>query len=98
MSFLIDENAIRRILEKQTGSTYTVTTSNLGGIPEPSPTQLFPSGIFSTSSVMPPHMSPETIERLLNLRQRIVASGAPLLTTKELDTEVSERKGLFLRD
>lgn len=94
MSFLIDESAVRRILEKRSGNMYTVTASNLIDLAiDPSPPPLFPSGISSTVSVEMPHMSSETIGRLFELRQQIVESGTHLMTTEELDYEVAERKG-----
>jgi hypothetical protein len=94
MSFLVDEIAVRRILEEKGGSTYTVTASNLVGFSiDSSLPPLFPSGVSSTVSVPIPHMSSETIGRLFDLRQQIVESGAHLMTTEELDHEVAERKG-----
>jgi len=93
MSFVIDEDAIQRILEKQGVNAYTVTAFNLGVPIEPSPVPLFPNGVSSTVSVALPNMSFETIEKLLDLRKRIVDSGSHLLTTEELDNEVAERKG-----
>jgi hypothetical protein len=99
MSFLIDESAVRRISERKSGNTYTVTASNLIGLSiDPSPPPLFPGGIFSTVSAVAPQMSPETIGRLFELRQQIVESGARLMTTEELDYEVAERKGRLLGD
>jgi hypothetical protein len=94
MSFVIDESAIRRILEEARGSTYTVTASNLVDFSmDPYPLPLFPSGISGTVSVEMPYMSAETVGRLLELRQQIIGSGTHLMTTEELDREVDERKG-----
>lgn len=94
MSFLIDESAVQRLFEESSGNHYAVTVSNIGlSVEEVSPLPLFPSAISSTVSVIPPSMSSETIGRLFDLRQQIVASGARLMTAEELDNEVAERKG-----
>src|SRR5690242_1919264 len=96
MSFVIDENAVRRLLEEKGGAnTYTVTASNLlVSSMDPSPNPMFSMGIYGTtaSAMMEPRMSPETVERLRSLRQRIVESGSPLMTTEELDSEITQRK------
>lgn len=99
MSFVVDEIAVRRILKERGRNTYTVTVSNVVAFPiDPSPPPLFPSCISGTVPVAMPHMSSETIERLFELRQQIVESGARLMTTEELDREVAERKGRLLGD
>lgn len=97
MSFVIDENAIRHILEqRQAGNGYTVTPSNLPAFPSTETLDpLFPMMVISgtTASIdLGPQMSSDTIARLRDLRQRIVESGSPLMTTEELDREISERK------
>jgi hypothetical protein len=98
MSFVIDENAIQRFLEENSSTPYTVTVSNVGSSIEDSPPPLLNSGVSSTVSATLPNMSSETIGRLLDLRQQIVASGAHLMTTEELDNEVAERKGRLAGD
>lgn len=95
MSFLIDEDAVRKLLEERAGNAYTVTASNLRVSPVDSPSNpVFSMGVSGTtvSVLMQPHMSLDTIGKLHEIRQRIVASGTHLMTTEELDSEISERK------
>jgi hypothetical protein len=97
MSFVIDEDAVRQILERGSKS-YTVTASNLRiASAEPAASHLpLGMGIASTtvsSFTLQPQMTPQTRERLFDARRRIEQSGARLLTTEELDNEIAERKG-----
>lgn len=97
MSFVIDESAIRRMLEEKGHDMYTVTASNPWQPPELGRPLEFPSGISGTVSIELPFMSSETREKLLALRKGIIDSGLHLMTTEELDNEVAERKGRLSR-
>jgi hypothetical protein len=91
MSFVIDEDAIRRMSE--TPVTYTVTASNIVGMLSGGTTEVPAFNIAGTVVLDVPGMSLEAINRLHQIRQRIVESGMHLMSTDELDGEVAERKG-----
>jgi len=99
MSFVIDEDEIRRILGKKIGNSYSVTALNLPVASTGESTGSFLRiGVSSTVSIESPSMSFETREKLLDIRRRIVESGAALMTTEQLDDEIRERKGGILGD
>jgi hypothetical protein len=91
MSFVIDDDAIRRMSETQ--ATYTVTASNIVDMLAGGNAEAPAFSIAGTVTLDAPSMSLDAINKLNQIRQQIVESGMHLMSTDELDHEVAERKG-----